>query len=159
MYFEIRSIEDTGSEPVNLTDAQIYFRNEDSGGAEDQTITNLVKGARQELERAMNISLVAKTITIGAKEWKGFLPYGPVSGALTYTTGTGEQEGTVYPYLKVEDEAAFSYNTEPACREDINSAILELALFWYIRGEFTSREMPPKVSQVIKLHTRKLFIS
>jgi hypothetical protein len=72
MYFEIRSIDDTGSEPVNLTDAQIYFRNEDSEGAEDQTITNLVKGARQELERAMNLSLVAKTITIGAKEWKGF---------------------------------------------------------------------------------------
>lgn len=162
MYFEIRNITETGDEPVSLSKAQIYFRNEDSGGAEDQTIVDLVKGARQELERAMNISLVSKQITIGAKEWKGFLPYSPVDGALTYTTGAGEQEGTVYPYLKVEDEAVFSYNTKATCSEDINSAILELALFWYIRGEFgtrlTAHGMPPKVSQVVKLHTRKLFI-
>jgi hypothetical protein len=139
-------------EPVSLADAQIYFRNEDSGGIEDDLIMLNVAAARELLEEKLNRSLVANEIELTLDEgFSGYLPFGAVVGEVTFSQDV-EIYGTKYPYVKCDKLTVATYETAPYYRTDIKMAILELAYHLYDRGGDTN--YPKKVEMIVMKHTR-----
>lgn len=159
MIFEIVSQTDIGSEPTNLHTAQLYFRSEDSDGAEDDLITSFLKQARIAIENACNISLVEKQMEVYCDEFIGYLPFGPIEpSTLNAESGSCDTKGKAYPYVNESSAATLTYTTKSALNEDLLNAIYELASFWYFRGDMDQKTMPDKVKIVIKRYTRKVFL-
>jgi hypothetical protein len=156
--FEIIENTITGLEPVTLHDAQIYFRTEDSGGQEDDLIERLVSHARQTVEMEIDRSLIARDVKVYVREHTAYLPFGPVSGDVTIDSGEANIFGKAYPLVEVGKEAELSYTTKP-CEYNLNATILELAFFWYERGEFMGAEIPPKIKTDLRRFSRRVFIA
>ena len=161
--FSITKLEDTGSEPVTLAEAQVFFRSEQSGGIESDLITSLLKMSRMTIERQIGRSLVDKNIEIEAMEFEDFLPFGPVvNDSFEFITGTGTLIGTKYPHLECIGLITARYSTVAYISLDLNIAILELALYNYQRGEYgkrlTAMRIPPKIKTMLLIHTRKTFV-
>ena len=157
----IDSIISTGNEVATLHEATTYFRSEQSGGIEDTLIMSLVQGAREMIEKYIDRSLVAHDIEIFVDQFKGFLPYGPVDRDSIVITG-GENitiTGNKYPYIQTEVPLSIKYSTEAYLSEDLKNAVLELAFYWYERGEFAGGEIPMKVKAVINRHSRLNFVA
>jgi hypothetical protein len=142
------------SEPVSLNEAQVYFRNEESGGIEDDLILSCVSAAREYLEQALNRSLVPNNIELTLLEgFKGYLPYGAVDGNVTFSNGAIVY-GTKYPYVKAEALTTATYQTAAYQNAGVKQAVLELAYFYYTRGEESQMPIPAKVQAFINNHTR-----
>jgi len=158
MILEIQSNQITGVEPTNLTDAQIYFRSELSGGEEDSLIESLLVQAREAIEKMCNLSLIERKMTLYLDEFIGYLPLGPIDPeSLAVKEGEASFKGKSYPYCNGSENATVEYNCLVTESTDLVKAIYELASFWYFRGE-NNGALPDKIKPVIKRHTRNLFV-
>jgi hypothetical protein len=146
----------TGQEIATLQEAKTYFRTEDSGGVEDSLIQSLVSLARETIEGKIDRSLVASNVVVFASDWKGYLPFGPVA---SYTIdGIATVQGNKYLLVNASQNVTISYATEPYISAAMKNAVLELAFYWYERGEFTGGEVPAKIKPIIRQHSRLSFI-
>lgn len=157
--FSIESRVITGSEIATLQEAKLYFRTEDSGGVEDALINQLITTARDTVERIIDRSLVTSTVTVFASEWKGYLPFGPINSQSVTITGVAALQGNKYPYAITSENTTITYTTEAYSNVALKSAVLELAFYWYERGEFTGGEVPNKIKAVVRPHKRLTFIA
>lgn len=157
--FTIESRIITGQEIATLQEAKTYFRTEDSGGVEDSLINQLVSTARDTIERLIDRSLVASTVTVFASDWKGNLPFGPIDPMSLTIDGIASLQGNRYPYAVVSKNTTITYDTEAYGIEALKSAVLELAFYWYERGDFEQLEVPAKIKAVLKPHSRLTFIA
>jgi hypothetical protein len=159
MILEIVSDTITGTEPTSLTDAEIWFRSEDSNGIEDNLISTLLIQARTAIESACNISLIDRTIELYLDEYIGYVPFGPIdSDSWTVNSGSVSKKGFSYPYVNESENASVTYECKAVFNPDLINAIYELASFWYFRGDSNTKEMPEKVKIVIKRYTRRVFV-
>lgn len=159
MILEILSNTVTGSEPTSLTDAQLYFRSEDSNGIEDDLIQSFLSQARIAIETACNLSLINRTLEIYLDDYIGYVPYGPIDNdSWVVNSGTVNKKGFAYPYINESVNANVTYNTTPQVNPDLLNAVYELAAFWYFRGDDNTKMMPEKVVKVIKRYTRNVFL-
>lgn len=159
MILEILSDTITGTEPTTLSDAQIWFRSEDSNGIEDDLIGSLLSQARHAIESACNISLIDRTLEVYLDEYIGYLPLGPIdSDSWTVNSGTVDKKGFSYPYVNESENANVTYDCKAVFNPDLINAIYELASFWYFRGDVNDRSIPEKVKLVIKRYTRRVFV-
>jgi hypothetical protein len=149
----------TGTEIASLEEAKTYFRSEESGGIEDNLILDLVSTARSVIEKLIDRSLIESTVTIFAEEWKGYLPFAPIDVDSIEVTGKPIIKGIKYPILETASECTVSYDTQRYFTSDLKSAVLELAFYWYERGEFTGGEVPEKIKKVTRIHSRLNFIA
>lgn len=142
--FEIISKIDTGPEIATPAEAKVYFRSEESQGVEDALILELIKAAREELEDLTGRSLTAHTIVVYAENWRGFLPYPNVSSITTPISF----EGKAMPYVTIDEGIEITYSTIATSLKQLKMAVLELAFYWYKRGD-EPRDIPPKIKRVI----------
>jgi hypothetical protein len=149
----------TGNEIATLEEAKAFFRAEESGGYEDSLILDLVSTARGIIEKLIDRSLIESSITIFAEEWKGYLPFAPIAVDSIEITGKPIIKGLKYPILETTAECTVSYDTERYFTSELKNAVLELAFYWYERGEFTGGEVPNKIKKVIRTHSRLNFIA
>ena len=157
--FEITSKTRIGNEIATRAEAEIYFRSEDSDGIEDSLINGLVSLARETMEKAINRSLVTHEVVCYASDWKGFLPYGPIDPDTITSDQTIETKGNAYPYVITgEDETIITYETECYIGDGIKNAVLELAAYWYERGDYEGATIPPKIKPIIALHKLRFNI-
>ena len=155
--FNVESRIITGQEIATLAEAKTYFRTEDSGGVEDSLILSLVKMARETIERKIDRSLVASDVEVFASDWKGYLPFGPV---VSYEIdGIATVQGNRYLYVNTSQNVTIKYETEAYCSAGIKNLVLELAFYWYERGEFEGGEVPAKLKPLIRAHSRLNFIA
>ena len=153
MHFEIASKQRIGNEIATRQEAEIYFRSEDSDGIEDSLINGLVTLARETMERAINRSLVSHEVICYASDWKGFLPFGPIDPESIQSDNMITVQGNSYPYVIVgEDQTQITYETECYISGDLKNAVLELAAYWYERGDYEGASIPPKLKPIIALH-------
>ena len=156
MHFEIASKQRIGNEIATRQEAEIYFRSEDSDGIEDSLINGLVTLARETMERAINRSLVSHEVICYASDWKGFLPFGPIDPESIQSDNMITVQGNSYPYVIVgEDQTQITYETECYISGDLKNAVLELAAYWYERGDYEGASIPPKLKPIIQLHKLK----
>lgn len=159
MVFEVSSKTRTGNEIAARWEAEIYFRSEQSDGIEDALIDSLITLARETMESALNRSLVANEIEVYAQEWKGYLPYGPIDVDSIVYSETTETKGNKYPYVIVgETGTTITYDTIPFEAEGLKNAVLELAAYWYERGEYSGGQIPAKLKPIINLHKLRFSI-
>ena len=149
----------TGSEPATLDEAKTYFRTEESEGVEDDLIEGLISTARATIEKLIDRSLVNSIVAVYAKEWKGYLPLAPIVSGSIEISGVATLQGNKYPYVIVGNGATISYVTEAFNAPDLKYAVLELALFWYERGDFKGGEIPMKIRKQINSYSRLNFIA
>jgi hypothetical protein len=135
-----------GTEIATLDEAKIYFRAEESGGIEDDLIEELITSAREWMEEAMNRSIVSNTVTLWAEDFKGFLPYGRVS-EITSPTELAGTSGNIQ-YVDVTSGVEIVYTTTPSPENIFKTGVLELAKWWYERGE--DAEIPMKVLRIVR---------
>ena len=156
MHFEIASKQRIGNEIATRQEAEIYFRSEDSNGIEDSLINGLVTLARETMERAINRSLVSHEVICYASDWKGFLPFGPIDPESIQSDNMITVQGNSYPYVIVGDnQTQITYETECYISGDLKNAVLELAAYWYERGDYEGASIPPKLKPIIALHKLK----
>lgn len=125
------SFSNEGTEPVTLQEAKDWCRIDVSD--DDALITSLIKAARIICEQYSGLSFVTKTVTAILVNGLGNidLPYGPVTGDVTYT----ETDGTAIDY-DISDErcerfkAVYSagYETLP---QNLKTALLNQIAFMY----------------------------
>lgn len=149
----------TGTEIASLQEAKVYFRTEDSGGVEDNLINSLVKLARETIELRIDRSLVASEVELFASDWKGYLPFGPIDRESLQIDGIATVQGNSYTYVNTARNVSITYNTIPYDSDGIKNLVLELAFYWYERGEFEPLEVPAKIQAVIRRHSRLNFIA
>lgn len=156
MHFEIveNRIRAGAFEPVSIEDAKVYFRSEESDGIEDTLIQRLISTARETIEKMTNLSLIDREIELYLEDWKGFIPYGPIDELVTSKDIT--IKGKSFPYIETAGDVTINYTTSAKHSKDLKSAILELAFYWYERGEFTGGEVPEKIMPVIN-NNRRIF--
>jgi hypothetical protein len=153
MHFEIASKQRIGNEIATRQEAEIYFRSEDSDGIEDSLINGLVTLARETMEKAINRSLVSHEVICYASDWKGFLPYGPIDPESIDSDNIITVQGNSYPYVIVgEDQTQITYKTECYVSGELKNAVLELAAYYYERGDYEGSSIPPKLKPIIALH-------
>jgi hypothetical protein len=153
MHFEVASKQRIGNEIATRAEAEIYFRSEDSNGIEDSLINGLVTLARETMEKAINRSLVSHEVVCYASDWKGFLPYGPIDPESIDSDNIITVQGNSYPYVIVgEDQTQITYETECYIGEGLKNAVLELAAYFYERGDYEGASIPPKLKPIIALH-------
>jgi hypothetical protein len=157
--FSIENRTTYGKEPVTLSEAQIYFRTEQAEGVEDALINSLVSAARSTIEKYINRALVESSIEVFASNWKGFLPFGPVKRHTVELDGIGTIQGNSYPYVNVMENVTIKYDTYAFSDVALNACILELAFFWYERGDFSGGQMPEKIKGALKSFRRTTFIA
>lgn len=152
----------TGTEPITLAEAKAY--NRVLFNAEDTTIELLIEQARETLEKATNLSLVAKTIEITLDTYKDRyrLPYGPVQSVTTiqlegediaadYITSNGK---IVY---KGKGTLTVEYEAGGVDYEGLRIAMLELVAFLFMnRG--TNNEYPVTVKRWIMNNSLNFFV-
>ena len=159
LIIEKNIVKSGAQEPVTLSEASIYFRNEDSGDIEDNLILDLLSAARSYIEQRINRSLIARELeVIFFPDYVGFLPFGPVTGTVTFTNDATLKYGAKYPYLETTVETKATYETEAFNDPQINAAILELAFFYYTRGTFEWAALPVKVKRTIQEYSRNTII-
>ena len=157
MHFEIIENEPIlgAQECWTFHEATTYFRSEESGGIEDSLIIDLMTGARETIEKMTNLSLIDRNIKVHCVNWAGYLPYGPV--VEIQSVQEIKKTGTSYPYIDAkEQDLIINYKTKAFKSIALKNAILELALFWYERGDFTMGSFPEKLNKVI-LNNRRIF--
>jgi hypothetical protein len=142
---EILEILDTGTEIATLAEAQTFFRSEGAENIEDALILELVEGARKEIEKNANFSLVDHSIKIYAENWRGFLPYPLVESITEVITYTGRK----IPYIDIEDGIEINYTTIGSPSAEAKNAVLETAFVWYQRGG-ENRDIPERVKRVVR---------
>jgi len=85
---EIRVTTDVTTEPVTLAEIKSWCQIDADYAAEDDAILLIAKGARERLEKELNLSFATKTILC---QWSGnsmFIPYGPVQLITGVTSST-----------------------------------------------------------------------
>ena len=157
--FSIESRHVTGPEIATLQEAQLYFRTEDSGGAENFLIENLVSTARSVIERMIDRSLVRSSVEVFASDWQGYLPFAPVKPGSIEISGIVAIQGNRHPYAVASTNTTINYETEAFQDPALKSAVLELAFYWYERGEFEGGQVPEKIKAVVKRFSRLTFIA
>lgn len=149
----------TSSEIATLEEAKVYFRTEESGGVEDSLIQSLIESARSLVEKYIDRSLVDSTVTVFVSDWRGYLPFGPIVHNSVQIDGTATLQGNKYPYAIAGQNVTITYNTTAFDSEECKNAVLELAFYWYERGEFTGGVIPPKIKSVLAKNSRLNFIA
>lgn len=149
----------TGSEIVTRDEAKTYFRTEESEGVEDNLIKDLISVARESIEKLIDRSLIESTITVYGQNWKGSLPFAPIIYSSIQVDGVASIIGNKNPVALIGNQATITYQTESYHAISLKYAILELALFWYERGEFNGGMIPDKIKKQIKSHSRLNFIA
>lgn len=137
-------------EIATVNEAKIYFKSEDSGGIEDSLIEDLIVSAREWIEKAMNRAVVESTVVIYAEDYKGFLPLNLVNeittSGITYT-------GKTMPIIEVAEGKEITYTTKVIDQKIFKTATLELAKWWYERGEDT--DIPEKILKIVRAYRLK----
>jgi len=85
---EIKVINDVTTEPVTLAEIKSWCQIDADYAAEDSTLTLICKGARERLEKELNLSLAQKNLLC---QWSGdtmYIPYGPVNSITGVTSST-----------------------------------------------------------------------
>lgn len=129
------------SEPVTLAEAKLFIRV--SHTSEDAQIAELITQARQTIEKATGLSLLAKTVKLWFSNEGGYfrLPYGPVNSSVTFYedyTGTlltntrlvgGNHPVLTFPKLEtIRAEYSVGYTSLP---KQLKGAILDQVNFMY----------------------------
>lgn len=167
----------SATEPLTLADAKAYMNI--TSDSQDTLITELIKAARQAIEKATGLSLVPSTVVALIDNSGGDieLPLGPyvkelsianVDGnAVTDFTLRGLQFKTLYgpttDYLVCTYKAGYTaaaFETYPLLPTDLLNAIKDQVSFLFEnRGELGSNSYSPKAWRTCKRYTRHpLFI-
>lgn len=156
LIIESKTASSGATEPVTLSEAHTYFRSEDSDGVEDTLINNLISAARAYIEKRTNRSLIDSDLVVTfAEGFKGYLPYGPLTGTITWTDDEpASTYGEKYPYVEIDTTTKATYSTEAYSDSQVKQAVLELAMFMYERGDFTWDSLPVKLKTSIAQFSR-----
>lgn len=155
---------DSGSEPVTEAVIKNFIKYDESDTTEITLINNLVKSARELLEKLLNASLKSKTYTLqfdyrALDDYTLRIPYSPIVSVTSvtyyddegtdevYTLNTdyylrGGQSKEIYlpavetvGYYVIEYVAGYGGSGVESLPEVIETAICELVKFWYDRVE------------------------
>lgn len=137
--------EESSTEPVSLQEAKDYCR---IGITDDgPEITTMIKAARETLELYTRLSLIPRTVTavICNPEGRIELPFGPITGTITFADATYESQkefvglGFKRVVAPTRDDMEVSYEagyTDTNIPSDLKEAILAQILYMYeMRGD------------------------
>ena len=151
----------TGTEPISLAEAKAY--NRVLFNAEDSTIQMLITEARETLEQATNLSIVAKTIELVNDNYRNSfrMPYGPVQSLTECQLDGVDISDSVSDNGKIayigRGVLTAEYEAGGVAYEGLRVAMLELVAFLFMnRG--TSNEYPVTVKRWIMNNSLNFFV-
>lgn len=162
------TITETGypSEPVTLDEAKAYARVEVNNTAQDALFGLWIQSAREYIEASTGLSLVPKSIVATLSNPQGGieLPYGPVTGTVTWTDVYGNiptvtTRGNAFPLVPLPFDlyiATYTVGyTDATIPRDLKVAMLNMIVSWYEnRGDEAVMNAPASVVTICQKYSR-----
>ncbi len=146
--------------PVTVTEAKAFCRVDFTNTSQDALFAMWVRAARTKIEQYTGLSLIPRNIVAVLSNPQGNmeLPFGPVSGAVTFVDENGTDmavttQGLNYPYVpipftyaKATYQAGFADGQVP---DELKQAILlQVAYWWANRGDQDMKGWSPQVIEI-----------
>lgn len=180
---EVKVITDVTTEPVSLAEIKATVRIDQDDTGQDVLLMLICKGARERLEKELNLSFATKTLMWQYDGYASEIPYGPVQSVTTLTKSTDEVAITDYHLSGLDFKSidikgvgdcyifypvgygglAYAYNlTYVAGYTELPSA-LKQSLLMQIDYEYSNQGMPdmglsPDAVEKASGYSRNLFI-
>ena len=162
------TITETGypTEPVTLDEAKAYARVQVDDAAQNSLFELWIQSAREYIEASTGLSLVPKAIVATLSNPQGGieLPYGPVTGTVTWEDVNGNvptvtPRGNAFPMVPLPFDtyiatytAGYTSDTIP---RDLKVAILNMVVSWYEnRGDEAIMNAPASVVTICQKYSR-----
>ena len=162
------TITETGypTEPVTLDEAKAYARVQVDDAAQNALFELWIQSAREYIEASTGLSLVPKAIVATLSNPQGGieLPYGPVTGTVTWADVNGNvptvtTRGNAFPMVPLPFDIYIAtytagYTTDTIPR-DLKVAILNMVVSWYEnRGDEAIMNAPASVVTICQKYSR-----
>lgn len=162
------TITETGypTEPVTLDEAKAYARVQVDDAAQNALFELWIQSAREYIEASTGLSLVPKAIVATLSNPQGGieLPYGPVTGTVTWEDVNGNvptvtTRGYQFPMVPLPFDIYIAtytagYTTDTIPR-DLKVAILNMVVSWYEnRGDEAIMNAPASVVTICQKYSR-----
>lgn len=154
--------DETGAEPVTLAEAKNWCKIELDYTAEDTKITTLIKAAREQCEKYVNLSFIRRTVTatIQGHSAGSRLPYGPVldEADIVYVTDSDGADYANYSFIGglYTPRYSGSYTVQYEAGYTILPGMLKLAVLNQIgylyqhNGDESTGMLSPNVVAILK---------
>ena len=141
---KVEIITDIAAEPVTLDEVKAFLRV--TGSGHDALLVKTMKGAREYLEKATNLSFGEKVlkVTVDYELPEELLPYGPVIDV------TDEDSDDDYYYYTYEA----GYTELP---EDLKTGLKMVIKHWYDADDI-SVDVPKVIKSIIQANDRNMML-
>lgn len=159
---EVKIITDVAVEPVTLSEIKNFCRVDDDYVYDDDTLLLLAAGAREKLEKELNLSFAEKTIMVQFNGYQMDIPYGPVISIESVNPFDDDQIDTPYTasgldfksiYVNAVDDCviiypvnsngtSYAYNLTYTAGYETLPKLLKQALLIQIDYDFKNQGMP-----------------